>query len=287
MNRRATRLGNVLFITVNLLFLLVICSSMIIPLWNAVAVSFSSNLASMQPGIQMWPRQFSFSGYKTIWSILAIWKPFENSAIVSVLGTLLHVFLCSLAGYALAQFHLPGRRWITSLILITMMIPFQAIMVPVYVTMQQLGLLNTLFALILAGTVSGFSILLMRNFFLSIPGEVLESATIDGAGHFRLYWNICIPLSKAGLATVALFEFVGRWNDILTTVLFINDPNNYTLQVALNSLISQGGSMSSGYIVTDNVKMAGIMIAILPLLLVYPFVQKYFVKGIFVGSAKE
>jgi putative aldouronate transport system permease protein len=168
-----------------------------------------------------------------------------------------------------------------------MMIPFEAIMIPVYVTMQELGLLNTLAALILSGMVSGFSILLMRNFFLSIPRDILESAKIDGAGHFLLFWRICLPLSKAGLATVALFEFVGRWNDILSTILFVNDPSKYTLQVALNTLISSGDSMSSGELVTNNVKMAGIVIAILPLILAYPFVQKYFVKGIFLGSTKE
>jgi len=253
-----------------------------------VSVSLSSNLSSMQPGIQMWPRHFSFTGYTTIWNVLDIWKPFENSVIVTVIGTVLHVLLSALAGYALAQPQLPARRVITGLILVTMMIPFEAIMIPVYVTMQQLGLLNSLFALILSGMVSGFSIMLMRNFFLSIPGDVLESARIDGAGHFRLFWQISIPLSKAGLATVALFDFVGRWNDILNTILFINDPSKYTLQVALNSLIgSQSGSVSSGDLVTNNVKMAGIIIAVLPLIVAYPFVHKYFVKGIFLGASKE
>jgi putative aldouronate transport system permease protein len=287
MPRFATRVGNTLFVFVNVAFLLLICATMIIPLWNALAVSFSSNLASMQPGIQLWPRHFSLSGYQTIWSVLAIWKPFENSVIVTVVGTVLHVLLSALAGYALAQPRFPGRRALTVFILVTMMIPFEAIMIPVYVTMQQLGLLNTLAALILSGMVSGFSILLMRNFFLSIPGDILESARIDGAGHFRLFWRICLPLSKAGLATVTLFEFVGRWNDILSTILFVNDPSKYTLQVALNALVNSGDSMSSGELVTNNVKMAGIVIAILPLILVYPFVQKYFVKGIFLGSTKE
>lgn len=287
MKKVRNRIGNSLFTSVNLLFLLVICLSMLIPLWNAVSVSLSSNLASMQPGIQMWPSHFSFSGYQTIWSILDLWKPFENSVIVTVFGTLLHVFLSSLAGYVLAQPNFPGRRVMTGMILITMMIPFQAIMIPVYVTMQELGLLNSLSALILSGLVSGFSIFLMRNFFLSIPEDVLEAAKIDGAGHFRLFFQICLPLSKAGIATVALFEFVSRWNDMLSTVLFINDPSKYTLQVALNMLINQGDSTSSGFLVTNNAKMAGIIIAILPLLLIYPLVQKYFIKGIFLGVGKE
>lgn len=279
--------GYVVFYAINLLFLAMISATMVIPLWNALSVSFSSNFASMQPGIQMWPRDFSIIGYKTIWTVLDLWQPFENSVIVSVLGTLLHVLFSALAGYALAQPPFPGRRAITGLILISMMIPFEAIMIPFYVTIQQLGLLNTLAALILSGMVSGFSIFLMRNFFQSIPGDVLEAARLDGAGHFRLFLQICIPLSKAGLATVALFEFVGRWNSLLSNVLLINDSSKNTLQVALNALINQGDSTSSGDLITTNVKMAGIMIAILPLILVYPFVQKYFVKGIFFGGTKE
>ncbi len=280
-------MGNAAFVAINLLFLAMIASTMIVPLWNAVAVSFSSDLGSMQPGILMWPRDFGFTGYTSIWTVLDLWQPFENSVIVSVVGTTVHVLFSALAGYALAQSALPMRRTITVGILVTMMIPFEAIMIPFYVTVQELGLLNTLTALILSGMVSGFSILLMRNFFLSIPGDVFESARMDGAGHFRLFFQICMPLSKAGLATVALFEFVGRWNNLLSTVLLINSASKDTLQVALNSLINQQSSTSSGTLITTNVKMAGIIIAVLPLILAYPFAQKYFVKGIFLGSSKE
>lgn len=285
--RRKKRGGHAAFVTLNLLFLGMISATMIIPLWNAVSLSLSSSLASMQSGILMWPRDFSLSGYSTIWTVLDLWQPFENSVIVSVLGTLLHVLLSALAGYSLAQSAFPGRRIMTGLILITMMIPFEAIMIPFYVTMQELGLLNTLTALILSGMVSGFSILIMRNFFQSIPGDVLESARMDGAGHFRQFWQICLPLSKAGLATVALFEFVGRWNSLLTTILLINDSSKNTLQVALNALVNQGNATSSGSLITTNVKMAGIIIAVLPLMIAYPFAQKYFVKGIFLGANKE
>ncbi|MFD1676280.1 carbohydrate ABC transporter permease, partial [Alicyclobacillus fodiniaquatilis] len=137
------------------------------------------------------------------------------------------------------------------------------------------------------GAVSGFSILLMRNFFQSIPMDILEAAKIDGSGQFRAFWSIYLPLSKAGLATVTLFEFVGRWNNLLTTLLLINNSAKDTLQVALYGLVDQGSSTSSGNLVTTNVKMAGIIIAVLPLILVYPFVQKYFVKGIFLGASKE
>lgn len=279
--------GRLAFIVVNIMFLMIIASTMIIPFWNAIAESFSSNLGSMQPGILMWPRHLSLSGYQTIWTVSDLWKPFENSVIVSVLGTALHVLLSALAGYALAQPSVPGRRVATIVILVTMMIPFEAIMIPFYVTIQEFGLLNTLAALILSGAVSGFSILLMRNFFQSIPMDMLDAAQIDGAGHFRCFWRIFMPLSKAGLATVTLFEFVGRWNNLLTTLLLINNSSKNTLQVALYGLVAHGASTSSGNLITTNVKMAGIIIAVLPLIVVYPFVQKYFVKGIFLGASKE
>lgn len=279
--------GEMLFTLLNGLFLVLIASTMIIPLWNVLAESFSTNLGSMQPGILMWPRGLSVSGYQIVWSVLEVWRPFTNSVIVSVIGTALHVLLSALAGYALAQPNLPGRRVITVIILITMMIPFETIMIPFYITMLQLGLVNTLTALVLSGLVSGFSILLMRNFFLTIPDGLLESAMLDGAGHFRLFAQICLPLSKAGLATVTLFEFVGRWNSLLSTVLLIHDSSKNTLQVALLGLVSHGSATSSGSLVTTNVRMAGIVIAILPVILVYPFAQKFFVKGIFMGSNKE
>ncbi len=219
---------------------------------------------------------------------MQLYVPFMNNVIVTAVGTVLHVLLCSLAGYVLVQKGLPGKKKLMlSLILVTMMVPGEAIMIPLYVINKELGLLNTLNALIISGLISGFSVLLMRNFFQSVPGEMAESARMDGAGDFRIFFRIYMPLAKSGLATVSLFEFVSRWNQFTPALLYINNHAKYTLQIALKSLIIDTDATSSNFIITNNVRMAGIVIALLPLIAIYPFVQRYFVKGIMVGANKE
>ncbi|MCM3258250.1 carbohydrate ABC transporter permease [Paenibacillus lautus] len=276
-----------LFDTINVLFLLLLVLTMVVPFINTLALAFSSNFASMQPGIVLWPKEFSLEGFSTVWNRMKLYLPFTNNVIVTVVGTLGHVFLSSMAGYVLIQKGLPGKKWMLSAILLTMMIPSEAIMIPLYIVNQDLGLLNTLSSLILSGFVSGFSVILMRNFFLSVPYEMSESARIDGAGDPRIFFTMYLPLASAGLATVTLFEFVSRWNQFTPAVLYINDSSKYTLQIALKSLIVDTDSTSSNFMITTNVRMAGIVIALLPLIIIYPYVQKYFVKGMFVGANKE
>lgn len=275
------------FDAVNILFLLLLVSTMVIPFLNTLALAFSSNFASMQPGIVLWPKEFSLEGFSTVWNRMKLYLPFTNNVIVTVVGTVGHVFLSSMAGYVLIQKGLPGKKWMLSAILLTMMIPSEAIMIPLYIVNQDLGLLNTLSSLILSGFVSGFSVMLMRNFFLSVPYEMSESARIDGAGDLRIFFTMYLPLARAGLATVTLFEFVSRWNQFTPALLYINDSSKYTLQIALKSLIVDTDSTSSNFLITTNVRMAGIIIALLPLIIIYPYVQKYFVKGMFVGANKE
>ncbi|QHW31989.1 carbohydrate ABC transporter permease [Paenibacillus rhizovicinus] len=289
MSDRFERLGwkSKAFDTLNALFLFALMLTMIIPFINVVALSFSSGVASMQPEIILWPKAFSAEGYAIVWKSLDIWRPFMNSAIVTVIGTALHVLLSSLAGYVFIYPRLPGRRIMLTFVLITMMVPQEAIMIPLYVVNKDLHLINTLSALVLSGLVSGFSILLMRSFFLNVPYEMAESAKIDGAGEFRIFLTMYMRLAAAGLATVVLFEFVGRWNMFTAPVMFINDSMKYTLQVALKAMIIDTNSNSGTYMVTTNVRMAGIIISIIPLLAVYPFVQKYFMKGILLGASKE
>ncbi|WP_257985130.1 carbohydrate ABC transporter permease [Bacillus sp. T33-2] len=276
-----------IFTTLNTAFLLLLILIMIVPIINTWAVSLSSNIASMRPGIKLWPDEFSFSGYETIWNRLELWRPFLNNTIVTIFGTAGHVVLASMAGYVLIQPTLFGKKIIITLIMVTMMIPAEAIMIPLYIVNKELGLLNTLTSLIISGLVSGFSILLMRNYFMSVPYSLSESAKIDGASDFKIFYKIYLPMAKPGLATITLFEFVSRWNHFTSALLYINDSEKFTLQLALRSLIITSDSTSSSDFFTNNVRMAGIMIALIPLLIIYPFVQKYFVKGITLGSTKE
>ena len=268
-------------------FLLLAMSLMIIPFWNVLAVAFSTPLGSMSSGIILWPKGFSLDGFQVIWKNLGLERAFINSVIVTGAGTLAHVFLACLAGYVLIQMDLPGRKFLVVFILATMAIPGELIMIPLFIVFKDFGLLNSLFALILSGMVSGFSIILMRNFFAGVPFDLAESARIDGATDFHIFRTIYLPLSRAGIATIALFEMVGRWNMFLPVILYINDSSKYTLQVVLRSLVTENQGNSGTSMITPNVQMAGILIAIMPLVALYPVMQRYFVKGITLGSVKE
>jgi putative aldouronate transport system permease protein len=279
--------GERLFGWLNIAFLCLLVLVMIVPFVNVLAVAFSDRLTSMEPGIKLWPTNWSVDGFKTVWVNIGLQRAFINSVIVTSIGTALHVVLASFAGYVLIQRDLPGRRLMIVLILATMAIPGELIMIPLFIVNKQLGLLNTLTALVFSGLVSGFSILLMRNFFAAVPFDLAESARMDGAGDFHIFRTIYLPLSQAGLATIALFELVGRWNQFLSVILYISDSSKYTLQVALQALVTENMSTSGTAMVTPNVRMAGIVIAILPLVIIYPFMQRYFVQGITLGSVKE
>ena len=279
--------GERLFRMLNAGFLTLLVLVMVVPFLNVLSVAFSSRLSSLDPGIKLWPTQWSIDGFKVVWINVGLWRAFVNSVIVTSIGTLLHLILAAFAGYVLIQRNLPGKRLMIAFVLATMAIPGELLMIPLFIVNQKLGLLNSLAALVISGLVSGFSILLMRNFFASVPYDLWESAKIDGAGDFHIFRSIYLPLSAAGLATVALFELVSRWNQFLAVILYISDSSKYTLQVTLQSLVTEASGTSGTTMVTPNVRMAGIVIAILPLVALYPFMQRYFVKGITLGSVKE
>ncbi len=279
--------GDRMFSALNVLFMVMLVVVMLIPFINVLAVAFSSRLSSLELGIKLWPSEWSVEGFRTVWINVGLQRAFINSVIVTSIGTALHVMLAAFAGYVLIQRNLPGKKLMIALILATMAIPGELIMIPLFIVNQKLGLLNSLAALVFSGLISGFSILLMRNYFQSVPYDLWESAKIDGAGDFRIFRTIYVPLSQAGLATIALFELVSRWNQFLAVILYISDSSKYTLQVALQALVTESMGTSGTSMVTPNVRMAGIVIAILPLVALYPFMQKYFVRGITLGSVKE
>lgn len=275
------------FVAANTVFLLMLAMTMIIPFLNVLAVSFTNDLESYENVIKLWPKTPSVRGYRLLFQQIAILTPFLNNTIVTVAGTSLHVVLCAMAGYVLVKEHFAGKNFIVLALTLPMMIPFQMIMIPVYVTMKMLGLIDRLLALILTGAVSTFSILLMRNYFQGIPKSLEDSAVIDGASDIAVLFRIFLPLALPGLATITIFDFVGRWNQFLPAVLFINSPQRYTLQVALRSLVVSQETSSSTQQVANNTRMAGIVISVIPLVVVYIFAQRYFIKGIMVGAVKE
>ncbi len=267
--------------------LLLLAGTMIVPLWSVVSTSFTTKYASLQPGIIMWPDPFSFEGYQTLFNRLSFLLPLANTMLVTAVGTALHVILSALGGYVLAQENLPGRRIIAGIILLTLTIPSHVILVPLFVVFKQLHLLNTLLSLIISQLVSAFSILLMKTYFEQVPKPLIESARIDGASTFALLRDFYFPLALPGIVTVAAFQIVYRYNMFIEPLLYINDPDLTTLQIALKSVILTESSTSTNDYIAPNVMMAGIVVALIPLLLFYPIMQRYLIRGLTVGGVKE
>jgi putative aldouronate transport system permease protein len=275
------------FVLANNIVLVCLALTMVIPLINVLAVSFTTDLESYETGIKLWPREPSVEGYVTLFQRVEILRPFLNNVFVTVVGTLLHVTICAMAGFVLVKERFPGKTLLVILVTIPMMIPFELIIIPVYVTVKRLGLMDTLWSIILVSAASTFSILLMRNYFEGIPKSLEESAFMDGAGEFTSFFRIYLPLARPGLATITIFEFVLLWNHILPAVLFLNTAEKYTLQIALKSLVVSQELTATTQSVANNARMGGIVVAVLPLVVVYIFAQKYFIKGIMVGAVKE
>jgi putative aldouronate transport system permease protein len=269
------------------LILLLLAGTMIIPLWTVVATAFSTKFGSLQPGINLWPNPISFEGFDTLFRRLNFVLPFANTLYVTVVGTAAHVLLSALGGYVLIQEDLPGRKIIAGVILLTLTIPTQVILVPLFVVFKQFMLLNTLLSLIVSELVSAFSILLMKTYFEQVPKSMIESARIDGAGHFKLLKDFYLPLALPGVLTVAAFQIVHKYNLFIEPLLFINDPQKITLQIALQSVIQGESSTSTNDYIAPNVTMAAIVLALVPLLVFYPFMQKYLIRGLTVGGVKE
>jgi ABC-type glycerol-3-phosphate transport system permease component len=267
--------------------LLCLAGTMIIPLWSVVSTSLTTKYASLQPGIIMWPDPLSLEGYATLFNRLSFLLPLSNTMLVTATGTALHVALAALGGYVLAQENLPGRRLIAGVILLTLTIPSHVILVPLFVVFKQLHLLNTLFSLIVSNLVSAFSILLMKTYFEQVPKPLIESARIDGASTFALMRDFYFPLALPGIVTVAAFQIVYRYNMFIEPLLYINDPDLTTVQIALKSVVLTESSTSTNDFIAPNVMMAGIVVALVPLLLFYPIMQRYLIRGLSVGGVKE
>ncbi len=258
-----------------------------LPVWSAFLVSFMTDSDSLVKTGALWNSSWSISGYKALFSKGTLVKPLMNTMYITSVGAFVHMFTVSLASYALVQKDLPGKKAIALFFLLTMMVPGEAIMIPRFVMFRELNLTNKLSALILISMASGFSILLLENFFKSIPDSFSESARIDGASEFKIFYNIYLPLAKNGLLVVMLFYIVGAWNQYADALILINDTSKYVLQQAIKGIVlpaSSGGAPTD--LIYPNLQMAAIVTAIAPILILYAFFQKYFVAGINVGGEK-
>ena len=264
---------------------------MLIPFLNIVAGSLSDGLAILQGKVGIWPVDFTIANYKIVLADKAILRSFGVTVVVTVVGTALNLLFTAMMAYGLAKEDLRGRKFLMLFILFTMI--FQAPLIPTYLVVKYFGMLNTLWSLIIPGLISAYNLILMITFFRNIPEGLIDSARIDGAGEYRILWNIVLPLSLPSLMTIGLFYAVGHWNSYFQALMYIRDSSLYTLQVKLRQLLVASESFETpsylGNVAgnsAEGIKMASIMVATVPILLVYPFIQKHFVKGALLGSIK-
>ena len=272
-----------LFDGVNYIVFILLGLIILIPIWKVLTDSLNK-VGVYQ--FQLWPSQFTLDGYRTIIETQALYRPFVNSVITTIFGALLGLVLSTLGGYVLIQFDMPGRTAIANFLLFTMI--FSGGMIPEYLVMKELGLINSMWILVVKHGINVYNVVLMRNFFEGIPASLFEAAKIDGCSPMRIFFTIVLPLSKAALASIGLMFAVTVWNDYTTVKIYITESDQVNFQYKLRNMIMDGDTPTTSYAVSQTTLFnAGIIAAILPFMILYPFLQKYFVKGVDIGAVKE
>lgn len=276
------------FDVVNMTLLGLMALTMVYPMINLVIVSFSS-ITDVMAGSRgfLLPSSLDLSAYQYVFSYGNLWSAYKNTIFLTVVGTCVNLIMSTIAAYVLSEKAMPGRNALMSVVLVTMF--FSGGLVPSYIVANQLKLVDSLWALILPGSISTWNMIIMRNFFQGIPLSLKESARMDGAGELRILLRIILPLSLPVMATMALFYGVGHWNQYSGAIIYINTPSKYPLQVIIRQMYSQAiQEVSSDSLPppVETVRAATVVIAVVPILCVYPFLQKYFVKGVMVGALK-
>ena len=277
------------------LIMTLLALTMVIPILNIIANSFSDPSRSpYMSGLRIVPVGFSLLNYKIVLSNTTIMPAFWNSVKITLIGTLLNVLLTSAAAYSLTRPKLLFKRTVMTFLIIMML--FDPGTVPEYLTIKQLGLIGSQWSIILVTAVSVYYLMIMMRYFQAVPQEIYESARIDGAGHFRMLFSIVMPLAKAGIATITMFYAVVRWNEYFRAGIYITKYELTTLQVILRQYVVSNDTVTligdknidkySSILDYNALKNATITVAIVPILLLYPFVLKYHTKDVFAGSVK-
>lgn len=284
--------GDKIFDFVNKFLLVIVTCVIIFPLWNVVVNSFSSAAAVASGESIFWPAEFSLANYQAVFSDSSILTAFVVSVLKTVIGVVCHVLFCSIVAYGMSKEYLKGRKLYTVMGVITMF--FSGGMIPTYLLIKSLGMLDKFIVYIIPALFSYYDMVILMNFFRQLPSSLEESAKIDGAGVWRIFFSIILPLSKPSLATIALFHGVSQWNDFMTAKLYIVNENLYPLQMKLYEIIvqSQTSSMQNptGVVIpttSRGIQLATIVVTTVPILLIYPLLQKHFVSGMMVGAVKE
>ena len=288
--RRSSRETKIQALDVIIFIILILYASLIIfPFWNAFVISISSEDAYLHSNLLLWPTELDLSAYQKVFTNNTLWSGFGITMVLLIGGTTYQLFFTVITGYALSRKNWTGKNLVMNMILVTMF--FGGGMVPYYYLIRDLGMINTIWVMIIPGAIDTFNMLLMRNYFASLPAEMEESAKIDGANDVIIFVKIFLPLSLPMLATIGLFFAVGNWNSWYNAMLFIPDNNRiWPLQMVLRNMISKASSNIENPDVkpefSQGLTMASIFFTIVPMMCFYPFLQRFFVKGIVVGAIK-
>lgn len=279
----------------NVVTLTVLAFCTLYPFWYVLCMALSTYQDTVGKTVILWPQNFTWANMNYILSTPDFVRIYANTAFVVLVGTAMSLVFTTMCAYALSR-NVPGGKWIGFGIFFTLL--FGGGMIPTFLVVRSTGLLNTLWALILPRVIDPFNIFLMRNFFQSIPSSLDESASLDGAGVFTILFRIILPVSMPGIATVALFYGVGYWNAFFDAVIYISSRERWTIQVLLRELLisiqpdilgsgaTAGSADNLGQTLGYTVKMATVVTAVVPVMIIYPFLQRYFVHGVIVGAVK-
>ena len=284
--------GDKYFVIANMVLIGMFTISTLYPFIYIASLSMSSGFEARAGNVILTPVAFTLEAYEYVLSDPQFWISYKNTFIYTVAGTLMSLILIIPSAYALSRPQLYGRRFWNLMVAFTMW--FNAGIIPFYLNMSDLGLVDSYFGIIIGFAVNGFNIILLRNFFESVPQSFEEAARMDGANEFQVLWKVYIPLSKPAIATVALFCIVARWNGFFWAMILLQDEDKIPLQVFLRHTIATlsddqefGTTLIEASYSFETVSAAIIVCSIIPVLVVYPFIQKYFEKGILLGGVKE
>jgi len=283
-------IGEKIFNVFNIIFMAFMIVITLYPFWYCITCSLSKDIVGNTATLMLWPKGFSLDAYVAVFKNPIILTGYKVTIFVVIVGTVFNLIMTTIAAFLLTRKNFAIKGFLTWMMLITMY--FGGGMIPTYIIyVQVLGLQDSLLALILPGAVSVYNMIVMRTNFQGIPSSLEESVKVDGGNDMHVLWHIIIPLSKAVMSVMVLFYGVGHWNSWFNALLYIKSEDKIPLQLALRSILIQeqlntGANASDQMGLAENIKFATILVATVPILLVYPFLQKYFVKGVMIGAVK-
>lgn len=284
------------FIVANTVFMILFMAIILYPVLNIFAISLSEDTPVLTGRVTVFPIGWDLTAYENAFGNKLLLSSYANTILVAVVGSLFSIVLTSFAAYPLAYVDFYGKKIISFLIMFTMW--FSAGMIPTFMVVRNLGLINSLFSLVCVGLVSAYNTIILRNYYESIPSALIESGYLDGANDFQVLIHIVTPMAKPALAIIMLWCIVGHWNDFFGPLIYLNDTKKYTLQLVLRDIVLEASGTelygittttvegSSHSAISEQTRNAVVFLAMLPMLVIYPFLQKYFVTGMMIGAVK-